>query len=93
MAGVTEVLPADLRVAPRANIRRDTSSQRPHIPWAESIAQGLARFASLADEDAARADLDARLSFLRGALRDSPYHAGRTTGRASTRVTSRRWTT
>ncbi|QQR44852.1 coenzyme synthetase [Myxococcus xanthus] len=77
MAGVTEVLSADLRVAPRANIRRDTSSQRPHIPWAESIAQGLARFASLADEDAARADLDARLSFLRGALRDSPYHARR----------------
>ena len=32
----------DLRVAPRAHIRRDTSSQRPHIHWADSIAEGLA---------------------------------------------------
>ncbi|MFP2961009.1 phenylacetate--CoA ligase family protein [Myxococcus sp. 1LA] len=77
MAGVTAGLSPDLRVAPRANIRRDTFSQRPHIPWAESIADGLARFASLADEDSARADLDARLSLLRAALRDSPYHAAR----------------
>ncbi|WP_426756399.1 phenylacetate--CoA ligase family protein [Myxococcus sp. Y35] len=75
MARVTEAFSADLRVAPRANIRRDTSTQRPYIPWAESIAEGLARFASLPDEDAARAALDDRLSFLRAALRDSPYYA------------------
>ncbi|NMO16093.1 coenzyme synthetase [Pyxidicoccus fallax] len=74
MARVTGALPADLHVAPRAHIRRDTSTQRPHIPWAESIAQGLAHLAALADEAEARARLDARLVALRGALLASPYH-------------------
>ncbi|WP_044890168.1 AMP-binding protein [Myxococcus hansupus] len=77
MAGVTEVFPADLRVAPRANLRRDTSSQRPFIPWAESISEGLGHFAAEPDEDRARATLEARLRALGATLRESPYYAAR----------------
>ncbi|MDY7232465.1 phenylacetate--CoA ligase family protein [Hyalangium rubrum] len=69
--------PPHLGVAPRARIRRDTSSQRPHIEWAESIARDLARFARLPDEALARAELEARLEAFRAALRDSPFHAQR----------------
>ena len=72
---MTEAPSADLRVAPRANIRRDTSTQRPHIPWAESISSDLHRFAAERDEDAARAALEERLGVLRAALHGSPYHA------------------
>jgi phenylacetate-CoA ligase len=64
-------------VAPRARIRRDTSSQRPHIPWAESIAQGLAQLARLEDEAQARRNLEERLEWLRGALSQSPFYARR----------------
>ncbi|QSQ28436.1 coenzyme synthetase [Pyxidicoccus parkwayensis] len=67
----------DLRVAPRAHIRRDTSTQRVHIPWADSIADGLAHLASLTSEDEARAVLDSRLEHLRGALLESPYYVRR----------------
>jgi phenylacetate-CoA ligase len=67
----------DLQVAPRANIRRDTSTQRPHLPWADSIASGLAHLASLADEAEARAALESRLEALRGALLASPYYVRR----------------
>ncbi|MFP2923749.1 AMP-binding protein [Pyxidicoccus sp. 3LG] len=74
---MTLAFPAGLRVAPRARIRRDTSTQRPHISWAESIADGLAHFASLADEAQARAALDARLEALRGTLLASPYYVRR----------------
>jgi phenylacetate-CoA ligase len=71
---VTGALLADLRVAPRAHIRRDTSTQRPHIPWADGIASGLAHLASLADEARAREVLEARLEGLRAALLASPYY-------------------
>jgi len=67
----------DLGVAPKARIRRDTSTQRPHIPWAESIAQGLARLASLADEAQARSALEERLEWLRDALGQSPFYVRR----------------
>ncbi|MCP3163213.1 phenylacetate--CoA ligase family protein [Myxococcus qinghaiensis] len=77
MARVTSGLPSDARVAPRANIRRDTDTQRPHVPWAESIAQGLSRFAALSDETAVRAELESRLSALRAALLASPYYTRR----------------
>ncbi|MFP2903610.1 hypothetical protein ACLESD_00755 [Pyxidicoccus sp. 3LFB2] len=55
----------------------DTATQRPHIPWADGIADGLARLASLADEAGARAALEARLEGLRGALLASPYYVRR----------------
>ncbi|MCP3136640.1 phenylacetate--CoA ligase family protein [Pyxidicoccus xibeiensis] len=74
---MTDAFPVDLRVAPRAHLRRDTSTQRPHLPWAEAIASGLSHFASLADEATARAALDARLEGLRGALLASPYYVQR----------------
>jgi phenylacetate-CoA ligase len=77
MARVSVGLPEEARAAPRANFRRDTSSQRLHIPWAGSIAQGLSRFASLKDEASARAELEARLEWLRGALLASPYYLRR----------------
>ncbi|HZI16846.1 MAG TPA: AMP-binding protein [Myxococcus sp.] len=77
MARVSVGLPMDVRAAPRANLRRNTSSQRPHVPWAESIAHGLARFAAWPDEAGARAELDARLEWLRGALLASPYYLRR----------------
>jgi phenylacetate-CoA ligase len=64
-----------LGVAPRARIRRDTSTQRPHIPWAESIAQGLSRLASISDEAKARQSLEERLEWLREALGQSPFYA------------------
>lgn len=62
-------------VAPKARIRRDTSTQRPHIRWAESIAEGLSRLASLVDEAEARRSLEERLEWLRDALGKSPYYA------------------
>ncbi len=74
---MTGAFPTDLQVAPRANIRRDTSTQRPHVPWAESIARGLGHLASVADEAGARALLDARLEGLRAALLASPYYVQR----------------
>ncbi|MCP3099102.1 coenzyme synthetase [Myxococcus sp. K15C18031901] len=74
---MTGALSVDARVAPRANIRRDTASQRPHVPWAESIAAGLSRLAAVPREDEARALLDARLEWLRGALLASPYYVRR----------------
>ena len=77
MARVTAALPADLRVAPRAHLRRDTATQRPHIPWADAIADGLSHLASLANEASARAVLEARLEGLRGALLASPYYVRR----------------
>ncbi|MCE9668806.1 coenzyme synthetase [Myxococcus stipitatus] len=64
-------------MAPRANLRRDTSSQRPYVPWAEDIARGLSRLAALGSEDEARAELDSRLEWLRGALLQSPYYVRR----------------
>ncbi|TQF17182.1 coenzyme synthetase [Myxococcus llanfairpwllgwyngyllgogerychwyrndrobwllllantysiliogogogochensis] len=77
MARVTLGLPSDARVAPRANIRRDTATQRPHVPWAESIARDLSRFAVLPDEAAARAELESRLEGLRAGLLASPYYTRR----------------
>lgn len=74
---MARVMPGLPVAAPRANLRRDTSSQRPHIPWAQSIAAGLSHFASLADEATARAELDSRLEWLRGALLASPYYVRR----------------
>lgn len=69
--------PPHLGVAPKARIRRDTSSQRPHIPWAESIARDLARFARLQDEAQAREELEARLEAFRESLLNSPFLAHR----------------
>ncbi|MCY1032959.1 coenzyme synthetase [Corallococcus sp. BB11-1] len=63
-----------LAVAPRARIRRDAQTQRPHLPWALDVAAGLARGASTADEAVARAALESRLGWLRGALQGSPYY-------------------
>ncbi|RJS20096.1 coenzyme synthetase [Corallococcus sp. H22C18031201] len=71
------VLAPDLGVAPRARIRRDTATQRPHIPWAEAVARELSALASLADEAQARARVEARLDGLRLALHASPFHARR----------------
>ncbi len=64
-------------VAPRAHIRRDYSSQRPHIAWAGSIAHALSRLASLRDEAEARQELVSQLDPLRQALRGSPFYARR----------------
>ncbi|WP_240360257.1 phenylacetate--CoA ligase family protein [Pyxidicoccus caerfyrddinensis] len=74
---MTLSFPSDLRVAPRAHIRRDTSTQRPHISWADAIARGLARLASVADEPEARARMETWLENLRGALLASPYYVRR----------------
>ncbi|MBZ4377320.1 AMP-binding protein [Corallococcus sp. AS-1-6] len=63
-----------LGVAPRARIRRDSHTQRPHLPWALGVAEGLARGAATVDEAAARAELEARLPALRDALLGSPYY-------------------
>ncbi|RKH23048.1 coenzyme synthetase [Corallococcus praedator] len=63
-----------LAVAPRARIRRDAHTQRPHLPWALDVAAGLARGASTADEAVARAELESRLGWLRSALQGSPYY-------------------
>ncbi|HSP77137.1 MAG TPA: coenzyme synthetase, partial [Myxococcaceae bacterium] len=67
----------DLGVAPRANLRRDTSSQRAHLEWAESVAAELSRLAGTEDEEAARALLESRLVWLREALLESPYYVRR----------------
>ncbi|MCP3063097.1 coenzyme synthetase [Myxococcus sp. K38C18041901] len=77
MARVTLGLPSDARVAPRANIRRDTASQRVHVPWARGLARELSHFASLEDEGEARAALESRLGALRGTLLASPYYTRR----------------
>ncbi|WP_338871991.1 AMP-binding protein [Myxococcus stipitatus] len=77
MARVIHGLPPEARVAPRANIRRDTDTQRRHIPWAESIAHALAHFTSLKDEVQARAELESQLGPLRVALLASPYYTQR----------------
>jgi phenylacetate-CoA ligase len=63
-----------LGVAPRARIRRDSHTQRPHLPWALDVAAGLQRGTSTVDEAAARAELEARLPALREALWGSPYY-------------------
>lgn len=63
-----------LGVAPRARIRRDTWTQRPHLPWALEVAAGLGRGASTVDEAVARAELEARLGGVRDALQRSPYY-------------------
>ncbi|AGC41659.1 hypothetical protein MYSTI_00301 [Myxococcus stipitatus DSM 14675] len=74
---MTHGLSPEARVAPRANIRRDTDTQRRHIPWAQSIAHALTRFTTLEDEAQARAQLDSRLGPLREALLASPYYSRR----------------